>query len=456
MTDGVPARDELSSERDRGTVPASSGSPWVRRGLAAAVVVALAAVVGPNLVAGGDAPERPRPEPSASREPLVEATPAPRPLSPLLWPVRGDLAGDSRFAAAALAAARERTRAAEKVLYAATLPDGSRLALVAASDQPASGYAYRGAAVQALHVPVGAEPAASRHSFAGSVASPDDLAGWAGHGRGGEVFAVLLGRPVPLEAQVSSAILYTKVGTASRSWQSVSSRDGSAIVRLGRDTDPLVVARTPYGENTYPLLMTVDGDLTEAARDAVAARVTVEGLDGSYRGPPSAALLRAVVDGTWVLFDPRRADVRVVWSGLVGGGQRGALLRMRRPDGATFQLFALQDEGGGTFAQGLRHVPWADGDVVPWVLETGQTGAPLLLVNPSGAGTALVSRLRGEEPLRVRIGRNGLANLGGDQGVAMRRLSGAALTVLSPSGRELVETEWAEFGESDPFVVGAS
>ena len=456
MTDGVPGHDELSSEPDGGTVPAGIGPRWVRRGLAAAVVVALAGAFGPNLVDGGDDPERPRPEPSASRQPLVEATSTPPPLSPLVWTVRGDLAGDSGFAAAALAAAREQAPAAEKVLYAATLPDGSRLALVAVSDRPSSGSAFRGAGMQALHVPLGAAPAAGRISFAGSVASPDDLAGWAGHGRGGEVFAVLLGRPVPLEAQVSSAILYTKVGTASRSWQPVSSRDGSAIVRLGRDTDPLVVARTPYGEDTFPLLMTVDGDLTEAARDGVAAMVTVEGLDTSYRGPPRRALLRAVVDGTWVLFDPRRAEVQVLWSGPVGGGQRGALLRMRRPDGATFQLFALQDEGGGTFAQGLRHVPWADGDVVPWVLETGQPGTPLLLINPAGAGTALVRRSRGEDPLRLRIGRNGLANLGGDQGAAMRRFSGASLTVLSPSGRVLVETDWAEFGQSDPFVVGAS
>ena len=66
--------------------------------------------------------------------------------------------------------------------------------------------------------------------------------GWAGRSRSGDVYVVLLGRPAPLAARVSSAIDYTSDGDTRRGWQPVRSRDGSAIVELGNDTDPLVVA----------------------------------------------------------------------------------------------------------------------------------------------------------------------------------------------------------------------
>ena len=89
----------------------------------------------------------------------------------------------------------------------------------------------------------------------------------------------------PLSARLSSAIDYTKDGSAHRGWQPVRGRDGSAIVELGSDTDPLVVAWTTYGEDSQPMLMSVAGELTPRSRSDVAASLHVDGLHGSYRGP---------------------------------------------------------------------------------------------------------------------------------------------------------------------------
>lgn len=453
MTDRGPALDELTSERDRPAAGRTTRSAWVRRGLAAAALVAAAAVLGPSLLSGGDEPDPPRREPTASPGPTSAPPPTEPPLSALRWTLRGDLAGDAAFTAAALAVVQAVDPTVERVLYAGTLPDHSRIVLVGAGDQDSSGLAFRGAGMQALHVPAGAAPSAGRISFAGHVASPDDIAGWAGRARNGEVVAVLLGRPVPLDAQVSTTIDYSDDGRVGRSWQPARGRDGSAIVELGHDTDPLVVARTTSDEPTEPLLMAVDGDLTPKTRSAVAAKVRIGGLDSSYRGPARRDLPFAVVDGAWTLLDPRRADIRVAWSGRIRGRQRGALLVLRRPDGPTFQLFVLDGDDGYAYPQGVRHVPWGEADQVPWILQTGQPGTPLTLVNPSGAGTVVIEPPGGQEPRRVRIGANGLANLGGDQAVDAHELSGAQITVLSPKGREVATTEWSESDNFDPFAL---
>ncbi len=81
----------------------------------------------------------------------------------------------------------------------------------------------------------------------------------------------------------------------------------------------------------------------------------------------------------------------------------------------------------------------------------GQPGAPLLLVNPSGAGTATIGPEEGEDPWRLRIGRNGIADLGNDPALGSQLQRGAHITVLSPSGRKVVETEWTS--EDDPYVL---
>jgi hypothetical protein len=455
VTDRGPVLAELTSERDRRAARVQTRSLWLRRGLAGAVLVAVAALVGPSLLSGGDEPKPTRPEPTTSPEPTSQPTPSEQPLSALNWTVRGDLARDTGFVAAALAAVQARDPAAEKVMYAATLPDGSRIALVGAGDHEATGLAFRGANVQALHVPAGAAPSAGLISFAGGIAGPDGLAGWAGRsGRGGAVVAVLLGRPVPLDVRLSVAIDYNPDGRIVRSWQPVAGRDGAAIVTLGRKTDPILVARTNVDDSVDPLLMDVEGaaGLTGRSRQTLAAKLRIAGLDSSYRGPQERALRLAVVDGIWELLDPRDAEFRVVWSGGLGGTKRGALLVVRRADGPTFQLFLMQEGADRVYPQGVRHVPWAHADVLPWITQTGEPGTPLLLVNPSGGGSVALLPL-GAAARRVVIGADGLANLGDDQAVASRELSDSTVTVLSPSGRIVATIDWPNEGDFDPFAL---
>jgi hypothetical protein len=445
--------DELSSTRERDPSPQPPGrSAWLRRLLATLVVVAVGALTAANLLGEGDKPERPPLRPTASPQPSTQITPTSQPLSALRWTVRGDLADDADFTGAALDVARRNDPGAEKVLYAATLPDRSRLAFVATGYGDAPGLGFQSAGVTALHVPPGSLPAAGHVSFAGEVTHPDALVGWAGRSRSGEVYVVLLGRPAPLAARLSSAIDYTSDGAARRGWQPVRGRDGSAIVELGKETDPLVVAWTTYGDDSSPLLMSVGGDITPRARNDVAASLRIDGLDGSYRGPNRTELRHAVVDGSWAVVDPRRTDIRVLWSGVVEGASRGALLLLRRPDGPTFQVF-VQGEGGAVSAQGIRHLPWADADVTPWIIQTGQPGAPLRVVNPSGAGTATIDPAGGENPWRLRIGRSGIADLGNDPALVSQLQPGAHITVLSPSGRTVVETDWTSENDLDPYVL---
>ena len=454
MSERGPALDELSSERERPDRTTPGRRAWVWRGSALVAVVAVAAAFGPGLVASSDDAERRQPpEPSASSQPSASPTPTRNAPSALRWTVRGDLADDNGFAASALAAVQRLEPTAEKVLYAGTLPDSSRLAFVAVNDPSYSGgLAFRSTGVLALHVPADAPVRRGRVSDASGISSADDMTGWAGHVRGGSVVAVLLARPVPLDAQVSAAIHYERDGSARRAWRVVSGRDGSAIVDLGADVDPLVVARTRYTESvSYPLLLTVGGDLSDQQRDQVAVDVGISGLGDSYRGPEPAALRQAVVNGSWPLLDPRRARTRVLWSGELGSGHRGALLLLRRPDGPMFQLF-VSETVDGVFPQGLRHVAWGDAGVLPWVLQSGQPGRLLLrLVNPSGAGEVVVTP-EGTGPRRFEIGADGVANLGEGEALTARTVAGAAVTIFSPSGRVVVRTTLSG-QDHDPFAL---
>ena len=424
---------------------------WRGSGLVA--VVAVAAAVGPGLVANSDdAERRQRPEPSASAKASASPTPTPDSPSALRWRARGDLADDTEFVAAALAAAQRQEPTAEKVLYAGTLPDSSRLAFVAVNDLSYSGgLAFRNTGVLALHVPAGASVQDGRLSDAGGISSADDLTGWAGHVGNGRVVAVLLGRPAPLDAQISVRIRYRPDGSAGRGWRGVGGRDGSAVVELGRDVDPLVAARARNpGPGSYPTLMAVDGQVTGDRFDELARDTVIRGLGDSYAGPPARALRRAVVDGSWVLLDSRQADVAVLWSGGLGRGERGALLRLRRADGATFQLFAFQHQDH-VFPEGVRHVPWAEADVLPWLFESGDPGRPMLLINPTGAGTASVS-YPDEPPRVVTFGANGTARFGVGAPSAPN-LYRAVIEVRAPTGELVVKSALNGVSNDDPFAL---
>jgi len=80
---------------------------------------------------------------------------------------------------------------------------------------------------------------------------------------------------------------------------------------------------------------------------------------------------------------------------------------------------------------------------------------PLLLVNPSGAGTAVLEHPDALLQRRVPIGADGLANLGDDQDVASSELSDSEITVLSTSGRTVASIDWPNQGDFDPFALAS-
>ena len=128
--------------------------PW-RVAAVVVLIVAAAAVVGPDLVAS------PGPENAASPGDRRESSPPVRP--PQSQPsqpsaadltVRGDLADDLVFVDAALRRVLAGHPDADRVLYAGTLPDGGRVAFVGRDRDDAEG--VRALDVYALTVPPGA------------------------------------------------------------------------------------------------------------------------------------------------------------------------------------------------------------------------------------------------------------------------------------------------------------
>jgi hypothetical protein len=448
--------DELASDRVTGLGRPGRRLWTVRLAVLAAVVIA-AVILGPKLLSsGGKRLSDQPPAPSAAATTAVPPTPTPRAVawpSALRWKVRGNLADDAAFVAAALTRARETQADAAKVLFAQSLPDGGRVAVVA-NPSDDSGGMFDGVSLLAVHVPAGADPQHGRVTFAGGIATEEDMAGWAGHGSDGRVYAVVFARPAPLQVEISSVIDYRPDGTASRQWRLLSGRDGSAVVALTGRVDPLVVARRRDldGPSTYPLLLTVDGDRADNPDSDRGAGVRVAGLGGSYAGPQAQRVPALVGAAAGGLLDPKAADIRVVWSGTTYRGQKAAVVRLRRSDGVAFQTVVVQHPGGETYTQDLRHVAWRDADVVPWLLATGEFGTPLLLLNPSGPGRVVITPAYGEPKLTVRIGKGGVANLGADQAVMSNRLLGATATVYDAAGRRVVRTTLAGPND-DPFLL---
>jgi hypothetical protein len=145
----------------------------------------------------------------------------------LSWPTRGDLAADQTFAAGALARVRTERRQTQHLVYAGTLPDGSRLALVVMD----RGGPQETSRVTADLKAVVARPGADIRS--GSVRPVGSLtglvlAGWAGAATDGHVYAVVTGAA------------------------------GSELVDLGRGTGPSVVVRPDLpGAASMPIELSV-------------------------------------------------------------------------------------------------------------------------------------------------------------------------------------------------------
>jgi hypothetical protein len=453
--------DELVSRDERNSGQGQGRRSWVVRGLMALVVVGTAGVLGPRLLANPSTDaDTHRPPPSSSPTTVRSTTPPPTlPAESLLrWKVRGDLARDAAFLSAAAVRAKQVKATPDLVpLYAATLPDGGRVALLATRPGEVPADEFAGAPLLSVHVPAGAPVEKGSVSYSGGIGGPDDIAGWAGHGSDGRLFAVILGRPAPFDVQFSTRIQYHPDGTGTRQWRSVSGRNGSAIVELRGRTDPVVVIRARVADEVsdpMPVMLSIDGDRTEDDVRNVTRGLHVEGLGGpGYNGPEPAAVRNVLAEGSYGLLDATAAEVRVLWSGRLRGDRKLVLLRLRRPDGASFQTALFQNSNGETFTMNFRSVPWADADVVPWLLTSGDPDLPLLLVVPSGRGEIVVRPSTDDGETRYRVGADGLVNLGEDQAVAADRVFGATVTVLDRLGHRVVRAKLAN-PDDDPFVLG--
>lgn len=451
--------DELSSGPDGPRGGRFSRSPWLARGVGLLALAVGAVVLGPGLVSSSQRSPRadgrgPGPTATAS---APTPSPSRRPGVATVWRVRGNLAADRSFAQAAMARVGRERPGAGKVLYAATLPDGGRVAVLAVRPQDLGIDVGSALEVMSLHVPPRVPVEDGDVTQSGGIASPDDLAGWAGHGTDGHVYVVVLGRPAPLTARVSGRIDYHPDGSATRRWREVGARDGSALVDLGTRTDRLVVVGPASVGASPPVLLEVDG---WGGGRQPAPDVVVQGVRAaSYRGPSQDGLARALTDVSTEVLDLARTDVRVVWSGRLSPQRRAALVVLRRPDGPTFQAFAVEDDtttasdgGVGVWLQGPRSVPWSDATRVPWLFSSGEPGQDVLLVNPSGRGTASVVSA-GQPPAVVHLDARGLARLPAGVGDPFGDID-TVVTVRSPSGRLVSKTQFERQQLADPYLTG--
>lgn len=444
--------DELASGPDtpagRRSVPTNV---WRAAGFIGVLVIV--AVVGPGLLSSSNAPT-PAPDSPPSLPPIELQSQEPRAPAPLDWAVRGDLADDKAFVEAALARVKQQDVAATKVLLAATLPDGARIAFVAlARSDPVSDLG-RGVHMRALHVPKGERVGDAVPTPLGRLLDPTDLTGWAGRSASGRVSLVVLSEPRPLALEASPLIHYHRNGGATRRWVPVSGDDGWVLVDLGRRTDQVVAVRhAALQARTYPLVLTVAGDPRARSRVPAPEPSQVRGLlSSSYRGPAPWLVVQALATGHEHRFRPTDADLRVIWSGEVEPGRRAAVIRARRNDGPVFQLLVTTSKGGVTsFAP--RHVRWSDGDLIPWLFVQGDPSASVLLLNPSGRGTAVLSEA-GSPSRTIPIGADGIGEIAGTrQGQMYTSLSSARLAILSPGGEMLVSSSLPELGVDDVLVL---
>ncbi|HSR26476.1 MAG TPA: hypothetical protein VLW53_23185, partial [Candidatus Eisenbacteria bacterium] len=364
---------------------------------------------------------------------------------------------DRSFAQAAMARVGRERPGAGKVLYAATLPDGGRVAVLAVRPQDLGIDVGSALEVMSLHVPPRVPVEDGDVTQSGGIAAPDDLAGWAGHGADGHVYVVVLGRPAPLTARLSGRIDDHPDGSATRRWRAVAARDGSTLLDLGTRTDRVVVVGPPPAGHRSPLLLEVDG---WGGRGPAETTAVVKGVRAaSYHGPSPAGLARALTDVSTDVLDPARADVRVVWSGRLSPQRRAALVVLRRPDGPTHQAFAVEDDtttasdgGVGVWLQGPRSVPWSGATRAPWLFSSGDPGEGVLLVNPSGRAAASVVTA-GQKPVLVHLDARGTALLPagvGDPFGARRTV----VTVRSPSGRVVSTAAFDGQQFADPYLTG--
>ena len=259
-----------------------------------------------------------------------------------------------------------------------------------------------------------------------------------------------------MEVQVSPVIDYNASGTISRRWRAAVLHNGVVVTDLGRRADPQIVVRPKdRGSSTSPALVLVQGrPKPPGARD-----VTVAGVASpAYAGPDASTLVASLAKAVGMLFDLRDADSTVLWSGQLPGGRRdsgepatgrAALVLVRRHDGAVFQAFVYSDPAGSFVSYTANAVRWSVAKLLPYAFSTYGPGAPLLLVNPSGPGSATLTPASG--PVRhVLLDDNGVATLAVNSQVGPT-FSGAGVVVRDPSGRTVLRSTMVDPGTVDAF-----
>ena len=276
---------------------------------------------------------------------------------------------------------------------------------------------------------------------------------------------LVLARPAPMRVQVSSVVDYHPSGQISRRWRDAELDDGVVVTDLGRHVDPVVVVRpnnvSSSTKITGPILVQVQGRPELPGVDDV----TVAGVSSpSYAGPDASQLVAALAQSVEMLFDLRDADSTVLWSGKLAAGyrhdsgarvtERGALVLMRRHDGATFQAFIYSDAMPALNSFQANAVRWSVADRLPYAFSTYGPGAPLLLVNPSGPGSATI--IPGVGPtMDVRFDATGVATIAANAADAPR-LDRARVIIRDPSGRTVLSAALPVPAAIDPFANNSS
>lgn len=450
-----PVADQLASGPDddaprRGP----AGKVWAVLGTLAVLVVGV--LQGPELLASSRTP-RPQPTPADSPAAVTTPTGAVKPYRrpPALdWKTRGDLARDQKFVKDVFEHVRRDRPSAAVMLFAATLPDGGRLGLVGVDNANEQDRVDGGLEVRSVHLRPGQSVEDAHPEFAGELAEDDALVGWAGRSRDDRVYAAVLGPPRPIEGEISAFVQYEPTGHARRTWSPFSGRNGYAVLDLGTRSDHVVAVRPlSVRGRWFPLVIPVDRAAEAIKRSNLAfGPEDLRGLRSDrYAGPPAVSVVFAVSEVTQSIFDAAAADLRVIWSGGIDEERRGTLVRARLPDGPAFHVFVVVDEGSGAYSASVRRVPWAEADVTPWLFVQPEADKPVLLVNPSRRGVAVIE-YDGQPTRRVTIGRRGLAQLARDQFTAYN-IYGATVTVLAPDGRRVVRSTLTHLGDDDIFVL---
>lgn len=360
-------------------------------------------------------------------------------MTRVAWDPRGDLAHDRGFVADAVARIRSQRPDLARLFFAGRLPDGSRLVL-AGTDV---GRGVVATAVHAMVVEPGQDVGEAPVTDLSPLTDPQQVLAWAGRGRDGHVYAVLLSRPGPVRFELSPNIRFRSDGSPRRIWTPVYTEDGVAVTDLGQETDPVVTVRAS-GTGVFPVPA-----LVAVSELTIPGAVLVTGVQApGYSGPDAAVLMRELQRIAGPLADLAASDLRVLWSGAPWKNRRLALVLVTRRDGVRLQVL-LGQEGDVAFPVGVRALPSRAPDVLPYLLEPFSPQDPTYLICPTGAGT-VVYRRPGRPTRRLPVNDTGALALVAP-GPGAPSVAGARVTVLGRNGRPILTTTLPRTGFDDPL-----